>query len=148
VANARLVFASGCVANLTASRLALKTERKLRLFSEDGYVSLDYARRAGVAIRRTQNLAALEEVRRQISEGLDLSQMDYSRLVNVEELSMGPDDEQDPLTAELTSFLDAARTGRCPEVDGAAGHAAVDAAERVVKAIGAHHWVGLDQTRV
>ncbi|MCC7193020.1 MAG: Gfo/Idh/MocA family oxidoreductase [Phycisphaeraceae bacterium] len=148
IANARLVFANGCVANLTASRLALKTERKLRLFSEDGYVSLDYAKRTGIALRRAQNMAALEQVRAQIAEGMDLSQLDYSQLVNIEELSMGPDDEQDPLTAELTSFLDAVRGRRMPEVDGTAGYAAVDAAERVVAAIRAHRWEGLPQPRV
>ncbi len=59
VANARLVFETGCVANLTASRLALKTERKLRLFSESAYVSLDYQQRSGLVIRSSDNAAAL-----------------------------------------------------------------------------------------
>src|SRR5690606_31853280 len=43
VANARIEFEDGCVANLTASRLALKTERKLRVFSESAYLSVNYA---------------------------------------------------------------------------------------------------------
>ncbi len=67
VCYARLVFASGCVANLTASRLALKTERKLRVFSEIAYVSLDYQKRTGVVIRKSENAAALERVREQIA---------------------------------------------------------------------------------
>jgi len=144
VANARLVFKSGCVANLTASRLALKTERKLRLFSEDGYVSLDYQKRSGVAIKRAQNVAALQRVREQLEAGADLSQLDYSELVQVEELSMDEVGEKDPLTAELGSFLDAVRSGRPPEVDGAAGYAAVDAAQRVVDAIRGHKWEGIE----
>jgi len=144
VANARLVFETGCVANLTASRLALKTERKLRLFSETAYVTLDYQKRNGLVIRASENTDALSQVRQQLAEGKDLSDLDYASLVNVSQLSMDmPGGEQDPLTAELTSFLDAARTGAAPTVDAAAGHAAVDAAERVVAAIAAHEWVGL-----
>lgn len=149
VASARLVFASGCVANLTASRLALKTERKLRVISEDAYVSLDYQKRTGVAIRKSQNAAALEQVRRQLEAGADLSELDYSELVQLEELTMdAPAAEQDPLTAELLSFLGAVREGRPPVVDGAAGYAAVDAAWRVVEAIRAHKWEGLEAPQV
>ncbi|MCE9590562.1 MAG: Gfo/Idh/MocA family oxidoreductase [Planctomycetes bacterium] len=154
VANARLVFQNGCVANLTASRLALKTERKLRVFSEDAYVSLDYQKRNGVVIHRAANSDALDEVRRQLESGEDLSSLDYSRLVSVEELNMAAapgeaeDWRNDPLTAELTSFIDAVRRGVTPEVDAQAGFAAVDAAERVVAAIRAHRWEGLEKARV
>ncbi len=45
ICNARLTFENGCVANITASRLALKTERRLRVFSSDAYVSLDYQKK-------------------------------------------------------------------------------------------------------
>ena len=151
VANARVVFASGCVANLTASRLALKTERKLRLFSETAYVSLDYQRRTGVAIRRSDNEAALQRVRRQVAEGADLTDVDYSDLVNVTELTMASaadDAGHDPLTAEIVSFLDAVRRGAKPVVDGAAGVAALDAAERVVASIREHRWEGLAGVRL
>lgn len=143
VADARLTFENGCVANLTASRLALKTERKLRLFSETAYVSLDYQRRSGVLIRRTANDAALERVRQQVAAGMDLSDLDYGELVQVEELSMEvPPGQEDPLTAELTSFLDAVRRGTNPAVDAEAGYAAVDAAERVLASMHAHQWEG------
>jgi len=145
IANARLVFKSGCVANLTASRLALKTERKLRLFSESGYVSLDYQQRSGVVIRKSANQAAFDDVRRQLAAGTDLSELNYTDLVSVDELTMQlPEGEDDPLTAELASFLNAVRDGERPVVDAAAGFAAVDAAERVVAAMGAHRWEGLD----
>src|ERR1700755_3565914 len=59
ICNARITFANGCVANLTASRLALKTERKLRVFSRDAYVSLDYQKRYGLVARRSGNLEAI-----------------------------------------------------------------------------------------
>ncbi len=150
VANVRLVFESGCVANLTASRLALKTERKLRVFSESAYVSLDYQKRSGVVIRRdARNAEALERLRQQLAEGRDLSDLDYAQLVRVEELTMDtPEGERDPLTAELMSFLEAVRHGRRPTVDARAGYAAVEAAERVVEAIRSHHWHGLSGARL
>ncbi len=149
LADARITFASGCVANITASRVALKTERKLRLFSEAAYVSLDYQRRSGVVIRRTDNDEALRKVREQVAAGVDLSDLDYSELVNVDELSMElPPGEEDPLTAELTSFLAAATGGSAPQVDAEAGYAAVDAAERVLAAIGAHKWEGREGIRI
>ena len=148
VANARLMFETGCVANLTASRLALKTERKMRLFSESAYVSLDYQQRSGLVIRGRDNADALKQVRQQIAEGKDLSDLDYASLVSVSELDMDalPDGASDPLTAELRSFIDAARTGKAPAVNAAAGYAAVDAAERVVRAINEHEWRDLDPT--
>ncbi len=149
VANTRLVFASGCVANLTASRLALKTERMLRLFSEQCYVTLDYQKRSGLVIRQSENAVALRHVRQQIAAGADLTDLDYSDLIHVEQLTMDlPPGEEDPLTAELTNFLDTVRTGRPPTVDAAAGYAAVDAAERVLQAIRAHQWEGLAEVRV
>lgn len=146
IANARLVFANGSVANLTASRVAMKTERKLRLFSEMGYVSLDYAARSGMVIRKTaQNADALTQVREQLAAGKDLSDLNYQDLVEIEQLTMDlPPGEQDPLTAELSSFLDAVRTGQAVEVDAAAGYAAVRAAHQVVEAIRAHRWEGLE----
>ncbi len=151
VANARLVFASGCVANLTASRLAMKTHRKMRIVSEDAYVSLDYAKRDGVVIRKSDNAAALEGLRRQLAAGSDLANLDYSELVHIDQLTMespGDDPDQDPLTAQLTSFIHAIRSGDRPTVDAVAGYAAVDAAERVIDAVARHRWEGLSSARV
>lgn len=149
IANARLVFRSGCVANITASRLALKTERKMRLFSESAYVSLDYQHRKGMILRRSANAQALEDVRRQLESGTDLSTLDYSQLVQIEELQMDvPPGQEDPLTAELSSFLASVRGGQPPVVDADAGYAAVAAAERVVEAIKAHHWDGLSGPKI
>ena len=149
VANARLEFESGCVANLTASRLALKTERKMRLFSEEAYVSLDYQKRSGVLIRKSGNAEALAKVREQIDAGADLSDLDYSTLVTVEELTMDlPEGHDDPLTAELSSFLEAVRTARPPDVDARAGCAAIEAGHRVVEAVQQHRWEGLAGARV
>ncbi len=146
VAGARIVFENGCVANITASRLALKTERKLRVFSESGYISLNYQSREGIVIHTTgDNREALAKIREQVAEGRDLSDLDYQDIVQVEELTFDlPPGEEDQLTAEQTNFLHAACHGSQPAVDGLAGYAAVDAAERVVRAITDHKWEGLE----
>ncbi len=150
IASARIVFDTGCVANLTASRMSMKVERKMRLFSEQVYVSLDYQKRGGMMVRKTDNnMDALTAVREQISQGKDLSDLDYSSMIQIEELMMDlPPGEDDPLTAELTSFIKAAQTGQSPAVDADAGYAAVAAAERVIAAIRDHKWRGLDDPRL
>ncbi len=141
IADARIIFEDGCVAKLTASRLALKTERKLRVFSETGYVSLDYATKTGRAIRRTGNIEQLLEVRQQIAAGHDLSDLDYHDLVAIEELTIN---DEEPLRAELTNFLNAIEGADQPAVAGEAGLAAVELAEQVINAIREHQWRGLD----
>ncbi|GAB4188001.1 MAG: Gfo/Idh/MocA family oxidoreductase [Phycisphaeraceae bacterium] len=146
VASVRIVFENGCVANITASRLALKTERKLRVFSENGYISLNYQTRNGIVIHTAgDNIEALTRIREQVAQGKDLSDLDYHDIIRVQELTFDvPPGEEDQLTAEQTSFLRAVRGGSPPAVDGAAGYAAVDAAERVVRAIKEHTWEGME----
>ena len=148
VCSARIVFENGCVANLTASRLAMKTERKLRLFSEEGYVSLNYAARSGIVVRKSEsNVDVLSTVREQLAAGKDLSDLDYTEMIDIEELTMDvPAAEEDPLTAQAANFLKAAVQGCEPAVSGEAGYSAVDAAERVVQAIKEHKWLGRDSS--
>ncbi|HSI32644.1 MAG: Gfo/Idh/MocA family protein [Phycisphaerae bacterium] len=135
VCNARLKFANGCVANLTASRLAFKTERKLRVFSADAYVSLDYQKKYGMVAHRSGNLQAIRDAVAKIRSGEveDLSGLNYQELVNVEELQI---DDVEPLRAEQESFVKAV-TGEAPSpVSAEDGLAAVEVAERIVSAIG------------
>ncbi|TVQ59047.1 MAG: gfo/Idh/MocA family oxidoreductase [Phycisphaerales bacterium] len=135
VCNARLVFDAPqgkCVANITASRLAMKTERKVRIVGDDAYVSIDYANKSGVLIRRTANQTQLDEVREALRTGHDLSSLDYSQLVALEPLSV---DDAEPLRMQLEAFLKAVRTGSRPEIDAADGFANVRTAQRIVEAI-------------
>src|SRR5205823_2181824 len=114
ICNARLTFENGCVANMTASRLALKTERRLRVFSPDAYVSLDYQKRYGIVARRSENLEAIRMAAAPIRSGevSDLSDLNYQDIVHVEELQI---DDIEPLRAELDSFVSAV-TRRTPPV--------------------------------
>jgi predicted dehydrogenase len=141
VANARIVFANGCVANITASRLAMKTERRMRLFSPDSYVSVDYQKKAGVVITKTANQAQLDILQKQLAaqEAPDLSNLDYTELVHVDQLEI---DDQEPLKLQLQSFLHAVRTRGEPVVTGEDGAFAVDVATRITAAIAEHQWSG------
>jgi len=134
ICNARLTFANGCLANLTASRLALRPERRMRVFSRDAYVSIDYQKRTGIMVRRDGNLATIRDAVTRVRAGQvrDLAQVDYTKLVNVEQL---PVSNTDPLRSQAESFVDAVLAGKPPEVAAAAGLAAVALARRIVEAM-------------
>ena len=136
VCNARLTFSpdadgATCVANVTASRLALKTERKLRIISEDCYISADFGKRSITFVQKTANASQLEDLRQRLRAGEDLSSLDYASLMHVETLPVGDDE---PLKLQIEDFLHAVRTGRQPTIDAEAGFAAVRTAERIVEA--------------
>jgi predicted dehydrogenase len=135
ICNARLTFANGCVANLTASRLAMRTDRKLRVFSPDAYVSIDYQKRHGTVIRRTRNIDAVREAAANIRSGKihDISQLNYKDLVHIEEL---PIDDVEPLRAELDAFVEAVNNKTKPVVTAEDGLHAVEVATRIVQTIG------------
>jgi predicted dehydrogenase len=135
ICNARLTFDTEhgpCVANVSASRLAFKTERVTRITGEGGYVKIDYAAKKGVVIRRTANEIQRQEVAEQLRAGTDLSDLDWNDLVNYEELAIEPGDQ---LELEIGAFLDAVRTGNRPPIDADAGFVNVRTAERIVESI-------------
>jgi len=113
IANARIAFQSGCVANLTASRVSSTRVRKLRVFQPDGYLSIDYHARQGHLYRR---------------EAESRSRRGYVQ----QTLSGGGGDA---LTLEIEEFLRAASTGTRPVVSGEDGAAALILAHRVLEEI-------------
>jgi len=92
IANARLRFANGCVANATASRVSFKTERRLRLFQDDAYVSVDLQQKVLTVIRKGAGMGE-----------------DGMPQVSIEENTY---EQGDALNAEIEAFLDAAGGGR------------------------------------
>jgi len=112
IAHARLEFATGAVANLTASRVSTEQVRKMRFFQQREYISLDFARRDALRIR--------------VDTSATQPQIGFERL---------PTTSEEPLHAELRAFLDAVRTRKTPVVDGAAGHRALELADRVMTGI-------------
>jgi predicted dehydrogenase len=101
IANARLRFANGCVANATASRVSLKTERRLRLFQDDAYVSVDLHQKVLTVIRKGAGVGA-----------------DGMPQVAIDETTY---DQGDALMEEIKAFLDAAATDGVPQVTGEDG---------------------------
>ena len=135
ICNARLTFRTergDCVANITASRLALKTERVTRITGENGYIKIDYAAKRGIIIRRTANELQMQEVREQLRQGIDLTDLAWADLVNIEELEI---DDAEPIVMEINAFLEAVRKGTKPEIDAEAGFVNVRTAERIVESI-------------
>ena len=146
IANARVAFAGGAVANLTASRLALKTERKLRVFCEHAYISLDYQKKVGIAITLDKNLDVLKLAREHNIQDLSqLAGLDFGKLVNVEPLVI---EDKDALQDELETFVECVKARRRPPVSAEDGVAAIRLAEGIVNAVKKHRWDGDDSGRV
>jgi len=121
-----------CVANVTASRLALKTERVTRITGENAYIKIDYGQKKGTMIRRIANEIQMREVREQLARGEDLTSLKWDQLVNIEELAV---DDAEPIVAEIQAFIGAVRTAQRPPIDAEAGFANVRTAQRIVEAI-------------
>ncbi len=116
IANARIRFENGCVANVTASRISMKSERKLRVFQTDAYLSIDLQQKLLTVVRRPAVMA----------EGV-------LPKVDVEERSF---EQGDALLAEIESFLDAIEQGRPPVVSGEDGLRALMTATRIAELVG------------
>ena len=118
MANARIIFESGCVANVTASRISGKTERVMRVFQPDSYLVCDFTRsRLAHFIKRgdpaTEGLAAIEH------RATDLP-------------------KEDSLGNEIAEFLDCVSSGRTPTVDGHAGKEALRVANLINESLRKH----------
>lgn len=108
IANARLRFENGCVANITASRISTDRLRKIRVFQEDTYLSLDYMDQSGYLMRKGPGGLTREEV-------------------EIE--------KREPLAVELAEFVACAREGRRPRVSGQEGAAALDIAIEITRLV-------------
>ncbi|HWT89112.1 MAG TPA: Gfo/Idh/MocA family oxidoreductase [Candidatus Angelobacter sp.] len=115
IAHARLEFAGGAVANVTASRVSTERVRKVRFFQQHEYISLDYARRDAMRVR----------VKRPGPEpDFGFEKLDAPAV--------------EPLRAELEAFLDSVRTRKQPKTDGISGRASLELAVRVMQSIQEH----------
>jgi predicted dehydrogenase len=117
IANARVRFVNGCVATITASRISLKTERKMRLFSQEGYMSVDFASRKLMMIGRER--------------GFPIPGTGGGR---IEEITWK---EHDTLEAEHAAFVGSILDGSKVVVDAAAGRRALAAAIMVTESMAA-----------
>jgi predicted dehydrogenase len=146
---ARLTFANGCIADLTANRVCPAAKRCIQLWTDEGCVTADLHQRKLTEFRIGAALGAGDlpfELARQ--PGADIaalkSQM-FERFFNVTESSAS---DADALTAELASFVAAVRNGTTPVVDGRQALTALHAAEQVLNAIDRHQWDGSATGRI
>src|SRR5213595_1396558 len=109
IANTRLRFENGCVANVTSSRVSPERMRKIRVFQEDAYLSLDYQNQSGEIYRRAGGRITRDKV-------------------EIE--------REEPLKLQLTSFVECASTGRQPRVSGFQATAALELPVEITKRIG------------
>jgi len=118
IANARIRFANGCVANVTASRVSMKTERKLRIFEDAAYISLDLQQKILTLIRKR-----------------DGEPQPGQLPVNIEEANL---EQGDALKSEIESFLDCIRNHKRPLVSGEDGLRALETAIRISEQVHAN----------
>ena len=108
IANARLRFTDGCIANITSSRISPERMRKIRVFQEDAYLSLDYQGQSGEIYRRINGQITRDPV---------------------------AIEKEEPLRQQLASFVDCALTGGEPKVSGSHAAAALELAVEITKRI-------------
>ncbi len=130
IANARIDFEDGAVANVTASRISMKRSRKLRIFQKDGYFSMDFQAKKVTHIKKSENLyKVLPKIVLGKYDGIDTKDV-----VDVMEVDAS-NRKKDALTQELESFIHAVEADKNPIVDGNAGTRALKVALEIVNKI-------------
>lgn len=109
IANARITFSNGCIANITSSRVSMKRERKIRFFQPDAYISIDYDQKRAQIYRKPEKGAGWLAIR---GETVEIR-------------------EGDALADEIDSFLDSVRTRGLPLVSGEEGLRALEIASMI-----------------
>jgi len=115
IANARIAFKTGCVANITASRISTKSQRKIRLFQKNEYIAVDFEKREIMHIQQTNG------PKEALIPGMEIHQLSFP--------------EGDPLEEELRSFIAAVDVCREPVVTGRMGYRALSVALDVMAQI-------------
>jgi predicted dehydrogenase len=132
IANARLGFDTGAVANVTASRVSVQPKRELRIFQPSGYMSLDLARGTGVFLKRKQETGLVATSENGPEDGAEAEMPSLTDIV--ERIPLQADDAE-PLELELAAFLDAARGDETAIVSGREARLALDMALRITREI-------------
>ena len=138
--NARLIFESGCVAHLTASRIAARPKRRMRIWAPEGYAGIDFVTRRLSLVQQSDDLR---------EHGLYPEKMDplsRARLKDdifgkhLEVLGVDGNRKRDQLTNELRHFIDCVHSNSTPRVTGEDGRDALAIAERILASVRSHRW--------
>ncbi len=126
IASSRIQFANGCVANVTASRASLRSERRMRVFQDNSYTSIDFLNKKVRIVRRVPGAT-----------------MNGIPALEIEETSYG---DVDMLEQEIAAFLNSVRTGKPPLVTGEDGWRALEAALMITRSLRSHWQMIGEQT--
>jgi len=139
ICSARIVFENGCIANITASRLALGTERKVRVFSRQAYLSLDYLKKSGTIIKADPNINVVKWIQEQKKSGdFNLATVNWPDLLHIEHLAI---DDKEPVRVQQEAFLGSVTDKKLrPEVSAEEGLAALQCAQKILDSIKKHKW--------
>ena len=139
ICNARIVFDNGCIANITASRLALKTERRVHVFSREAYLSVDYLKKSGIVIKTDPNTNVVGMIKEWRQGGnFDPTSVNWPDLLHIEQLQI---DDKEPVRLQQEAFLRAVRDRTfTPEVSAEEGLAALKCAQKILRAVRRHKW--------
>jgi predicted dehydrogenase len=126
IANARIQFTSGCVANLSASRLSLKKNREIRIFQDNAYLSLDFMNQKGHLVKKSDLIAYGLKLKVGLAKAGDVSSIPVGEI---------PIEKGEPLAIELASFVDSVTRAKQPKVGAALGKSALEVAITITEQI-------------
>ncbi|MEX0867197.1 MAG: Gfo/Idh/MocA family oxidoreductase [Pirellulales bacterium] len=144
---ARLRFANGCCASLSASRISYESQRRMNVWQEDSFVAVDYAARASQVIRPHASLldGSFDQQQLTAEEKNRLKDKLFEELLPIEIIH---GDDANAMADEQADFADSIRQGRRPVCDGHAGREALNLAEWILEKIERHQWDGSPEGRV
>jgi predicted dehydrogenase len=116
IANARIEFENGCVANLSASRMSLKKNREIRVFQDNAYLSLDFMNQKGHLVKKSDIIAYGLKLKVGLAKAGDASSIPVHEI---------PIEKGEPLAIELAHFVESVREAKQPKVGGALGRSAL-----------------------
>jgi predicted dehydrogenase len=119
IANARIEFENGCVANLSASRMSLKKNREIRVFQDNAYLSLDFMNQSGHLVKKSDLVAYGMKLKIGLAKAGDASSIPVHEI---------PIEKGEPLAIELAHFVDSVSKLQQPKVGAALGKSALEVA--------------------
>jgi predicted dehydrogenase len=135
LAQARLTFTNGCVADLAVCRVSPEVMRTMRVFGLQGTAMVDWSTKTLNIYRPTHELHGVDSRRLAPDRLNDLKANLFGKYLSTQTIDCAGHHTQDQLTRELTEFVDCVRAGTAPRVDGVAGLAALEIASRVLDAV-------------
>jgi predicted dehydrogenase len=141
VANARLLFANGCVASLSASRVSYQAARTMQIWTPNSFAAIDFSTRAATLVRAGESILSrsLQVEDLSFEERARLKEELFESYLSKQQFQPEP---IDAITAELVDFADSIRQGRAPRVSGEQARDAIAVAEQILRQIELHQWDG------